>query len=130
MVKYSMYAASYSLVDDVLTNVLFEYAGCDGESSSLEEPDKVVAYQGSHGVQALVPDRLTCVDVDVDRVVFGHGGFGHHPEGVGVYASAPIGAAFRVVVRVEKFQVGKYFSFLVIVGCPPSQTNILSQIIE
>ena len=46
-----MYAAWSSLVD-VLTNVLFEYAGCDGESSSLEEPDKVVAHQRSHGIQA------------------------------------------------------------------------------
>ena len=103
--KYSMYAAWSSLVD-VLTNFLFEYAGCDGESSSLEEPDKVVAHQRSHGVQALVPHRLKGVDVDVHRVVFGHGGFGHHPEGVGIHASAPVGAAFRVVVRVEKFQVG------------------------
>ena len=78
-----------SLVVDVLTNVLFEYAGCDGQSSSLEEPDKVVAHQGSHGVKALVLHRLESVDVDVDRVVFGHGGFGHDPEGVGVHSSNP-----------------------------------------
>ena len=89
-----------SLVVDVLTNVLFEYAGCDGQSSSLEEPDKVVAHQGSHGVKALVPHRLEGVDVDVHGVVFGHGGFGHHPEGVGVHA--PVGDAALVVVWVEK----------------------------
>ena len=93
-----MYAA-WSLV--VLTNILFEYAGCDGECPSLEEPDKVVAHQGPHGVEALVPDRLEGVDVDVHGVVFGHRCFGHHPERVRVH----VGAAL-VVVGVKKVQVG------------------------
>ena len=79
-----MYAAWSSLVD-VLTNVLFEYAGCDGESSSLEEPDKVVAHQRPHGVEPRVFDALESVDVDVHRVVLGDSGVWDHPQRVGVH---------------------------------------------
>ena len=115
--KYSVYATLCSLVDDVLTNVLFEYAGCDGKSSSLEEPDKVVTHHGSHVVQALVPDRLKGVDVDVYWVVFGHGGFGRNPERVRVHSNPNLNFLYLYVLTYGYYSQGRLSNHSLISGC-------------